>query len=98
MTTSEEKEVKKSAAKQAKPKRTSEKKTDPMIYIGPNLSNGVLSRFTVFKDGVPEHIADPEVSRLIVPVQKLGDALVRLSQSGTAEHSTYHKLSRKEVK
>lgn len=74
-----------------------------MIYVGPNLPGGRLSRFTVFREGVPAYLGDvleqqPAVGTLIVPVDEMSAAVSRAATAGTLEHSAFEELSRKEGK
>lgn len=74
---------------------------EQLIYIGPNLPGGRLSRFTVFRGGIPLYLKDllPKISKLIVPVAALSEALARVEKAGTAEYQAYQALitSRKDV-
>lgn len=74
-----------------------------MIYVGPNLPGGRLSRFTVFREGVPQYLDDvleqqPAVKSLIIPVNEMSAALNRVGTAGTLEHRAFEELSRKEGK
>ncbi|WP_051775872.1 hypothetical protein [Paenibacillus tyrfis] len=84
---------------QEKPKlkqqRTAPAQTAPQeafIYIGPNLPGGLLSRFRIFRGGIPEYLEStlreqPKIERLIVPVSGLSEALARTSTPGTIEYA-----------
>jgi hypothetical protein len=39
-----------------KSKAETEKKSTNLIYVGPSLPNGLLTKFTVFSNGIPEHV------------------------------------------
>lgn len=72
----------------------------PLIYLGPNLSGGVLSGNTVFKGGKPAHIDEliavqPEIGDLIVPVKSINDTLAKINKVGTAEHQAYQALQKR---
>ncbi|MGG4034207.1 hypothetical protein ABEV74_10990 [Paenibacillus cisolokensis] len=65
---------------------------EPLIYIGPNLPGGRLSRFRVFRGGgIPPFLSDlvdqrPEIERLIVPVSGFPAAVKRAESPGTVEY------------
>lgn len=91
----------------AKPRSTKTKanksKTDPLIYIGPNIPGGGLSQFTVFRYGLTTHVQSiiaqyPDIDKLILPVEKMSVAIARSRQPGTLEHTAYQKLQKKGVK
>ncbi|MNO15518.1 hypothetical protein D3C76_51840 [compost metagenome] len=70
------------------------KESTRVIYIGPNLSNGRLAQYTVFKDGVPKHLEDvieknPVIKDLFVPLARLADAQAKIATVGTIEHQAY---------
>lgn len=59
----------------------------PQVYIGPNLPGGMLSSFTVFKNGLPAHVQEmvrqtPELADLFVPVSRLAEARRKLLRHG----------------
>jgi hypothetical protein len=65
-----------------------------LIYCGPPLPNGLLSRFVVFRDGLPKHLAEhfqkcPALEKCFVPVQSLAATLKAQANKGSAEHSLY---------
>lgn len=70
------------------------KKTDKLIYIGPNLSRGRLLQYQVFIGGLPEHLdaefaAMPALKRLFVPVAELNAAMAQTKQPGTPLYKYY---------
>jgi len=82
-----------------KDKASSNQKQESIIYVGPNLA-GRLSRFTVFRDGIPAHLAEligdrPEISRLIVPVSQMGETQAAINTQGTMEYKAYKLLNEK---
>jgi hypothetical protein len=86
-------------AKKTATKKTSIGKPAPVVYIGPNLPGGQLSAFTVFRNGLPAHVAEiekqhPEISRLIVPVRELPAARQKLHRHG-AEALAYKAVAQK---
>jgi hypothetical protein len=74
-----------------------EKPTGPLVYIGPNLERGRLRQYTVFRDGIPKHLAPliesrPEISRLLVPAAELSTAIQRAGTAGTVEYRAFAAL------
>lgn len=72
-------------------------KTGPLIYVGPNLQGGGLSQFIVFRTGLTPHVQSliekqPDIEKLIVPLEKMAVALARSRQPGTLEHTAFEKL------
>lgn len=76
------------------------KKTDAapeggrLIYCGPNIPGGALQRYTVFKGGIPKHLASildkyPAAVKLFVPVADLARVDWAVATKGTPEHSAY---------
>ena len=70
------------------------KKTQRLIYIGPNLSRGRLLQYQVFIGGLPEHLAEefgefPQLERLFVPVEKLNEAIEDAKKAGTPLNKYY---------
>lgn len=91
MSENEVKQPKKPAPKpQAPPK-----KSESLIYAGPTLGNGQLSKYTVFKNGVlPAHVqeivdAEKSVKSLLVPVSKLAHVESKLSDQTSVESARY---------
>jgi len=71
------------------------KRPEQLIYIGPNLPGGVLQRYTVFKGGIPLHIAEttekcPAIKGLFVPVNQLSNAEQSLKTAGTVENTLFN--------
>lgn len=70
------------------------KKTDKLIYIGPNLSRGRLLQYQVFIGGLPEHLDAefdefPQLERLFVPLEKLNEAVEEARKAGTPLNKYY---------
>lgn len=68
-----------------------------VIYCGPTLPGGRLLGYAVFIGSLPATVESviaecPEVSRLIVPVEKLGDVRRRCEISGTEENRLYKEI------
>lgn len=72
-----------------------EPKKESLIYVGPTLPSGQLSRYTVLKDGVKPFWVEELLQEckalkfLFVPVSKLGDTQKRLSDSSSIESSKW---------
>ena len=70
-----------------------------VVYVGPTLKQGLLARFSVFKDGeFPEAIKtlrekSPALRGLFVPVEKLADARRRITAKGDILHTYAARLS-----
>lgn len=74
---------------------------EPQIYVGPNVGQGRLAAYTVFREGIPSYLADlqdkhPELNDLIVPVSSLSAVRVKVSKPGTQEYQAYQALSGRE--
>ena len=66
-----------------------------LIYVGPNISGGILQRFQVFKGGYPPYCKDlfekiPEVKELFVPVEALEESRRKIEESGTNEARLFY--------
>lgn len=77
----------------AKPKAAQQ-----FIYVGPNLPGGRLTKFSVFKGGIPVYLDDliekhPQITDLIVPVASAVTAQTNSAQAGTAEYESYQTLT-----
>lgn len=69
----------------------------PHIYIGPNLEQGRLLAYTVFREGVPPYLKDlrqkhSELDALIVPVSGLKEGLEKINLAGTIENLAFHAI------
>lgn len=67
---------------------------EQLIYIGPNLPGGALQRYTVFKGGIPLHVAEitencPEIKGMFVPVNELSAAEQAMRTAGTVENTLF---------
>lgn len=84
--------------------KNASKKTTPsgsnkerMIYAGPNLSNGRLAQYTVFKEGLPKHLDDvieknPVIKDLFVPLERLADVQSKIAAVGTLEYQAFQSI------
>lgn len=71
---------------------------DQVIYCGPALPNGLLARFSVFRNGLPKHLDEhiekcPALAKCFVPVQSLSATLKAQSAKGSAEHALFQEVS-----
>jgi hypothetical protein len=72
-------------------------KTSQLIYCGPNLPNGILNRFTVYRDGYPKHLEPhfeecPAIKRLFVPIEDFAKTMSSIEQRGSAEHVWFEQI------
>lgn len=71
--------------------------TDSLIYVGRSLPGGRLQRYTVFKNGLPEHVKRlcaqyQPLRQLIVPSAQLRDAQAELLRTGSRLHTMQRQL------
>lgn len=65
------------------------------VYAGPNVPGGVLSQFTVFREGVlAPHVKQiveryPAIKQLIIPVNRLSKVLSNLKDAESAESAQF---------
>lgn len=70
-----------------------------VVYVGPTLKRGLLTRFAVYKDGeFPDAIQalrekSPALRGLFVPVDSLADARRRIETKGDILHTYAARLS-----
>lgn len=69
-----------------------------VVYVGRTALNGRLVQFTVYSNGIPEHLNSiieqyQFIKNLFVPVAELATARQQLATKGTALHSFNQKLS-----
>ncbi|MFY0545455.1 hypothetical protein [Brevibacillus sp. H7] len=84
-------------------KKTSKKPTaeqaGSLIYCGPNLPNGLLNQFTVYRGGLPKHLEQkfedcPAAKQLFVPVESLSETLQAINTAGSAESVWYNEVKK----
>ena len=72
------------------------------VYVGPTLPNGRLKGNAVFEGESLEKILEffgdlsethPQIKRLFVPVDKLGENLVKVKTPGNLLHKYYHDIA-----
>lgn len=72
-------------------------KPESLIYCGPSLPNGLLSRFVVFRGGIPVHLekhvqACPALKHMFVPVKAFSDMHKALNTVGSAENLLFEEV------
>ncbi|MDR2523675.1 MAG: hypothetical protein LBC93_08270, partial [Synergistaceae bacterium] len=78
------------SAPEAPPIEPTPQPTARLIYVGPNVPDGVLRRFQVFKGGLPPYCEKlrekaPEITELFIPVEGLEAARRKIEEPGTNE-------------
>ncbi|WJQ12758.1 hypothetical protein QT238_11255 [Geobacillus stearothermophilus] len=66
----------------------------PLVYIGPSLPGGLLTRYTIFSNGIPTHLQGycekcPSLKQLFVPPERLALAENNLKDPASAESVFY---------
>ena len=67
---------------------------EALIYVGPSLPGGLLTKYTIFSNGIPDHLKlhfekCPAFKRLFVPVSQLSAVESRLNDATSAESVFY---------
>lgn len=83
-------------------KKAAPARKEPMIYVGPNLREGRLSSFMVFKREYPPFLTTlmeqkPALKKLIVPLSKLKQAKENVKQPGTIEFQAAKEVMKRGV-
>lgn len=92
---SEEKSVATKGRTVTRPKRTIKEAT---VYVGPRLPGGKLGRFVAFREGVvPIYVQKlidecPALKSLFVPVSKLAEVQLKLSQGESLEAARFEEV------
>ena len=78
-------------------KTAAETKMSAVMYIGPNRLGEGLKKYTVYKEGTPENVAElkkkyPQIERLFVNVEDLNGALAAATQTGTPIFLAYKEV------
>ena len=89
----------KNKEKSTRPRAFSQGKVERLIYCGPNLPGGKLTKYRVFKGGIPEYLNDviakcPEIKRLFVPVADLQKAEIAIVARGTPQQLAYEAVQK----
>lgn len=72
-------------------------KPERLIYCGPNLPGGLLQKHTIYKGGIPAHLADaigkcPAIKSLFVPAAKLQQVTAAVQSAGSLENLRYREI------
>lgn len=67
-----------------------------LIYVGPSLPGGLLTKYTTFSNGIPDHLKShfekcPAFKKLFIPVSQLPAVESRLNDPTSAESVFYRK-------
>jgi hypothetical protein len=67
---------------------------EPLIYVGPSLPGGLLTKYTIFSNGIPDHLKAhfakcPAFKQLFIPVSQLPAVESRLKDATSAESVFY---------
>jgi len=70
---------------------------DKVIYCGPNIPGGMLSKYRIFIDGIPEYLNElidkcPEIKILFANVADLANVDKAIGIKGTPEQIAYEKV------
>ncbi len=70
---------------------------ESIIYCGPNLSNGILQQFAIFKGELPKHIKDhikkyPAIEGLFVAPSALSQVRNNIKTEGTKEYILFNQI------
>ena len=65
-----------------------------VIYCGPSIPSGSLKQYTVYKNGLPEHLTSllekcPEIKELFVPIADLAKTQTAIKQPGSIFYRHY---------
>jgi hypothetical protein len=71
---------------------------EALIYVGPSLPNGLLTKYTIFSNGIPEHLKAhfekcPSFKQLFIPVSQLPAVENRLKDATSAEAVFYRQTA-----
>jgi hypothetical protein len=69
---------------------------EALIYVGPSLPGGLLTKYTTFSKGIPDHLKlhfekCPAFKRLFIPVSQLPAVESRLNDATSAESVFFRK-------
>ena len=75
--------------------RSTETESEPEIYTGPNILAFALTKYQVFRGGLPQYVKRaiekiPEIQTLIVPVSELEAMRQKISRPGTNEARLFY--------
>lgn len=74
------------------------KKESAVIYVGPSIPKSGLEQYTVFANGLPQHVENlivkcPSIRSLIVPVRELSEVRRNISQPGHAQSLLFKEIN-----
>lgn len=74
-------------------------KPERFIYCGPSLPGGLLQQHTIYKGGVPGHLADiigqcPAIKSLFIPPAKLAAVSEAIRSPGSLENLRYRDIQK----
>ncbi len=77
--------------------------TEPEIYTGPNIIAFALTKYQVFREGLPPYVVRavekiPEIQGLIVPVSELEATRQKIDRPGTNESRLYYTVQQESAK
>lgn len=72
---------------------------EQVIYCGPAIPRGGLGAFAVFIGELPENVKKligqcPEISKLIVPIERLAAVRAAVAVKGTEEHRLFEAVKK----
>ena len=73
------------------------KEVETLVYVGPTIV-GVASHSTIFNNGLPDNLKaaidkEPAFKGLVIPVNRLADALKEIETKSGATFSLYEKVA-----
>jgi hypothetical protein len=85
------------------PRAREQEKPPRLVYVGPNVPDGILQRFQVFKGGFPPHCKDlfkeiPEIKELFVSIEDLETMRKKIDDPGTNEARLFYLVRKKLTK
>ena len=101
-----EEKTENATTKQAENQEVETKEREHYVYIGPSLPGGQLKSNTVLNSSmekIKEYYKDvlekyPQVARLIVPIEKLGESKEKVQTSGNIINKYYNDVASEIVK
>lgn len=83
-------------------KEKANKVPQQLIYIGPSIA-GVVMTGTIFRNGIPKELKEiinqhPNVGYLIVPIEKLPQAIKEIGNQKGAMHILYEDVKQLKIK
>ena len=74
-----------------------DERPERLIYIGPNLPGGKLSKYAIYKGGIPTHLNDvyeacPAIKKLFVAPSIMAKKEQAINQKGTPESVFFNQV------